>query len=191
MRRCAIAVVAALALAGCGTTDSPGAAGRDRPNDASPPPTSQTRTDPPAKRTAPQRQAAQQLRFTATTLDGDSFDGRSLAGRPAVLWFWAPWCPVCNREAPGIAAAAAEYGDRVTFVGVAAQDQLPAMREFAAKHRLDSFVHLNDERADVWARFGVTYQPAFAFISADGDVDVVKEPLPESELDAKLEALAG
>ena len=30
------------------------------------------------------------LQFTATLADGGEFDGTSLAGRPAVLWFWAP-----------------------------------------------------------------------------------------------------
>ena len=30
------------------------------------------------------------LQFTATLADGGEFDGTSLTGRPAVLWFWAP-----------------------------------------------------------------------------------------------------
>jgi thiol-disulfide isomerase/thioredoxin len=38
--------------------------------------------------------SAQLLRFDAKTVDGKDFSGQSLAGKPAVLWFWAPWCPV-------------------------------------------------------------------------------------------------
>lgn len=31
------------------------------------------------------------LAFSATTLDGGTFEGATLAGRDVVLWFWAPW----------------------------------------------------------------------------------------------------
>ena len=51
-----------------------------------------------------------QLQFTSTTLDGTPFDGADLAGRPAVFWFWAPWCPNCRAEAPQVAAAADSLG---------------------------------------------------------------------------------
>jgi hypothetical protein len=30
------------------------------------------------------------LAFNATLVGGGEFDGRTLAGRPAVFWFWAP-----------------------------------------------------------------------------------------------------
>ena len=31
------------------------------------------------------------LDFSGTTVSGDEFQGASLAGRPTLLWFWAPW----------------------------------------------------------------------------------------------------
>ena len=43
--------------------------------------------------------ADDRLDFTGTTLSGAPFDGASLQGKPAVLWFWTPWCPFCNAEA--------------------------------------------------------------------------------------------
>ena len=35
------------------------------------------------------------------------FNGASLQGPAAVLWFWTPWCPFCNPEAPNVSAVAA------------------------------------------------------------------------------------
>ncbi|MDQ3689795.1 MAG: protein disulfide oxidoreductase, partial [Chloroflexota bacterium] len=78
----------------------------------------------------------------------------------------------------------------VTFVGVAAQDEVPAMQKFVSKYKMDSFAHLADLDASVWTRFGVTAQPAFAFIGADGSVDVVKGTLSEQDLVARVGALA-
>jgi len=39
---------------------------------------------------APSAVAEDRLNFTGTTLSGAPFDGSSLQGKPAVLWFWAP-----------------------------------------------------------------------------------------------------
>ena len=126
--------------------------------------------------------------FTSRTLSGAEFDGKSLAGRPAVLWFWAPWCSVCRSEAPAIARAAQQHPD-VTFVGVAALDQVPAMQQFVASYRLDGFTHLADTDTSVWRHFGVTRQPAFAFIAPDGAVQVVPGTLDEAELAQRLSTL--
>lgn len=131
-----------------------------------------------------------QLEFTTKTLDGADFAGQSLAGKPAVLWFWSPWCSTCQREAPSVAKAAQE-NPQVTFVGVAAQDQVPAMKEFVATYKMGGFTQLADLDASVWRKFGVTNQPAFAFVAPDGSVEVVKSTLSEQELAQRLNALAG
>jgi thiol-disulfide isomerase/thioredoxin len=132
---------------------------------------------------------AEQLQFTAKTVDGQDFSGQSLVGKPAVLWFWAPWCPKCQREAPDVARVA-HANTAVTFVGVAARDQLPAMKDFVSKYQLGSFQHLADVDGAVWQRFGVTQQPAFAFIGADGTVQVVKGALSEQALTERVSRLA-
>lgn len=131
-----------------------------------------------------------QLNFTSRTLDGREFSGQELAGKPAVLWFWSPWCTICQREAPTVAEAA-RANPAVRFVGVAAQDQIPAMQTFVDRYGMGSFAHLADTDASVWRRFGVTAQPAFAFVGADGRVDVVRGGLSEQELGGRLTALSG
>ncbi len=130
-----------------------------------------------------------QLQFTAKTLDGRQFSGESLLGKPAVLWFWAPWCPTCQREAPMVARVAAAH-PTVTFVGVAARDEPSAMQQFVDKYKLNAFSQLADTHGVVWAKFGVLAQPAFAFVTAKGGVDVVEARLSEPELTERVTALA-
>ena len=177
VRSLGLVIVAFVLVAGCGSPANTGSQAGDTPEAA-------PNTAAPGTATV-----AEQLRFTAKTLDGKDFSGQSLAGKPAVLWFWAPWCPTCQREAPTLAKAA-RANPGVTFVGVAAQDQVPAMKDFVTKYDLGSFTHLADLDASVWARFGITLQPAFAFIGSDGSVDVVKGTLSEQDLSARLGTLA-
>jgi len=105
-----------------------------------------------------------------------------------VLWFWAPWCPVCQREAPAVGQIAAAH-PAVTFVGVAGLDTAPAMQEFVSKYPVNGFTELADTDGVVWAKFGVTRQPAYAFIRPDGGIDVVKQPLSDADLSQRVTAL--
>lgn len=172
-------------LAGCaGGPSSPG-----QPDSGLPASTT-TAASPGVEQAAPAAAAVpEQLHFAGRTLDGKDFSGESLAGKAAVLWFWAPWCPKCQREAPTVASAAQANAGKVEFVGVAAQDELAAMQGFVTKYQVGSFQHLADLDASIWRRFDVTYQPAYAFISPDGSVEVVKDQLTEAQLADRLRQL--
>ncbi|WNG88154.1 protein disulfide oxidoreductase [Mycobacterium sp. ITM-2016-00317] len=134
--------------------------------------------------------ADDRLDFTATTLSGAQFDGSSLQGKPAVLWFWTPWCPFCNAEAPSVSkVAAANPG--VTFVGVAARSDVDAMRGFVSRYGLN-FTNLDDADGAIWARYNVPWQPAYVFYRADGSSTFVNNPtsaMPEQELQERVSAL--
>ncbi len=139
---------------------------------------------------APSAVADDRLQFTATTLSGAPFDGADLQGKPAVLWFWTPWCPFCNQEAPTVSRVAAANPD-VTFVGVAARSDVAAMQAFASRNNL-GFTNLNDADGSLWARFGVPWQPAYLFVKADGTSTFVNNPtsaMSEQDLADRVSAL--
>ncbi len=117
--------------------------------------------------------ADEALSFTAETVSGADFDASTLAGKDAVLWFWAPWCTACRREAPYVAQSQADHPE-VTFVGVAGLGETDAMREFVDDYAVDGFEHLVDLDGSLWQRFDVVQQPAYAFVDDDGSVEVVR-----------------
>ena len=140
---------------------------------------------------APAARADGQLNFTGTTLSGAPFNGASLQGKPAVLWFWTPWCPFCNQEAPTVSQVAAA-NPKVTFVGVAARSDVAQMQSFVAKYNLN-FTNLNDADGSIWAKFNVPWQPAYVFLRPDGTSTFVNNPtsaMSEQELSDRVRALA-
>lgn len=57
--------------------------------------------------------------FALQTLDGTPMSSDDLMGKPSVLFFWAPWCGVCEADAHNIADLREAVGDEVHIVSVA------------------------------------------------------------------------
>ena len=139
---------------------------------------------------APKAMADDRLNFTGTTLSGSPFNGASLQGKPAVLWFWAPWCPFCNAEAPGVSQVAAS-NPKVTFLGIAGRSDVGQMQNFVSKYGLN-FTNLNDADGSLWTRYNVPWQPAYVFYRADGSSTFINNPIgamPQQELADHVAAL--
>lgn len=190
----AAAIATAVALSGCGengTETGKAADSTPQPATSTPPATAATTAGAtPSKATGQPVPVPEVLQFEAKTLDGKAFDGRTLAGKPVVFWFWAPWCPLCRSDGPNVAAVEAEYGDRVTFVGVAGLDQLSAMKSFVADTGTGGFTQLNDEAGEIWRKLEIATQSSFAFVKADGSIDrIVYEVLGRDELERRVRAL--
>ena len=191
MRSTVIALVLLLSLAACGTdtqSDADEGAVQGQATEQTTDPTTDPNATPSSNGTEPA--VASELKFMAETLDGDAFDGTTLAGKDTVLWFWAPWCTECRREAPYVAKTQADNPD-VVFVGVAGLGETADMRDFVEDYKVGEFEHLADLGGSLWQRFGVTQQPAYAFIDDTGTVEVVRGELGEDGLAERVATLTG
>lgn len=128
------------------------------------------------------------LDFTGERLDGTAYDGQQLAGKPTVLWFWAPWCPTCQAQVGQVEEIAEEYAGEVNVVGVGGLADPGDIKDFASK--VDGPTHLIDEEGGTWRHFGVTAQSTYVVLDADGVV-VSEGYLDDDELSAQVAELAG
>ncbi|MET7666916.1 TlpA family protein disulfide reductase [Micromonospora luteifusca] len=130
------------------------------------------------------------LRFAGTTLTGAAFDAAQFAGRPVVLWFWAPWCATCASQAWTVAEVAPRYRDTVPIVGIAGLGEQRAMKEFVTEFDLAGMPQIDDRAGALWRRFKVTEQSIFVIIDRDGKV-IHQGFLDGEALTARVAALAG
>ena len=88
-----------------------------------------------------------------TTLAGDSYDLAEAKGRPALVYFFAPWCKVCGASADNLARLRHwRAPDDIEIVAVAldwaTRDEV---RDYAARHGLGLTVVLGDATvSDSW-----------------------------------------
>ena len=183
-----LAMLGTLVLGGCaaaGTGDDD-VAREPSPSPSTSAPTSASTTpaDSPAAAAVPES-----LDFTATTVTGEAFTGASLAGRPTLLWFWAPWCPTCRGQIPQVEGLAAEHTGELNVIGVGSLDSAEAIEDFAED--VDDVVHLEDVDGDLWKRFGVTEQSSFVLLDADGTVVFEAGYGGTEDLDARVDDVLG
>lgn len=188
-----LATAALLALTACGTATqeaAPATDAADASDGATEAPAAGTGETPGARAgLAPGAPVPDVLKFEAETIGGETFDGRRLAGQPAVLWFWSPWCPTCRAQGPGVSALQDDFGDRVGIVGVGGLDEAANMGDFASAVD-DDVTLLSDPAGDVWRRFGVTAQSTYVVLDASG-ATVASGYLDDGELRDLVADLAG
>ena len=100
---------------------------------------------------------------TVETLDGKPAQlAAAFAGKPAVIEFWATWCPNCRELEPTLMAAHAKHAGKVAFIGVSVSvNQSPErVRRYTAEH-LVGFTHFYDRRGDAVGDYDV---PATSYV---------------------------
>lgn len=107
--------------------------------------------------------------FALPTLAGDEVTRASLAGKPALLAFWAPWCGVCRANEGAVATLQGWAGDRAHVISVASDYQdVEEIRQYVQRHRVAGTVLLGGSAT---ARaFRVQAYPTFYFLDAEGRI---------------------
>ena len=111
-----------------------------------------------------------------------------IAGRPALINFWASWCGPCIVEMPELSRYAREQGANGTQVVGIALDDVEAVRGFLAKVPVDYTIALEAPgRSDAGVRLGNVRGVLPYTVLIDPDGRVVKRkvgPFVPGEIDA-------
>lgn len=113
---------------------------------------------------------------------GVGFDGSEIAfpavldGKPAVVVFWATWCPYCKVFMPYLERIQAEYGaERVSVVLInAMEDGEGDPQAYIDALDFPNIAVRNGD--DIAAEYGVEYTPALMVIDANGRVAYKRGP---------------
>ena len=120
------------------------------------------------------------------SLDGEAIPMRSLIGTPLVVNFWYTTCPPCGRELPVLAAAAAKYAGRVSFVGIDPRDDASAVTAFVAPRGV-AYRQLLDRTDASTDALGLAGFPTTMLVGADGTIRaVIRHAVTADELDSRI-----
>jgi cytochrome c biogenesis protein CcmG/thiol:disulfide interchange protein DsbE len=157
----AAALLAAVAIAGCGGSDNGNPDSRLTPEQA------KTEIEGAPPQLAAIRSQANEL------LDGgtEAFDARleQLRGTPVVVNKWASWCGPCRFEFPWFQSLAEKRGGQIAFLGVNSNDSSGAAKQFLGELPLP-YPSYSDPDLNIAQELGGPPQafPATAFYDRSG-----------------------
>ena len=105
-------------------------------------------------------------------LDGRPAAVAGLAGRPALVNFWATWCIPCRAEMPDIEHEFRAWKGRVSVVGVDDGEDVAAIRGFTQELGI-SYPIWRDPQTDVEKIFNAPGLPYTVFVDRSGKVQTV------------------
>jgi len=134
--------------------------------------------------------------FFATTLN-DPTDKpvafERYRGKALVVNFWARWCAPCRQEIPELAKFAKTHKGKIEVLGIGIEDKADAVREFAARNKMDYPVFLaGDQGIPLMQKLGnsIGGLPFTLFIDRQGKVvDIKVGMLKKADLDVAAPAL--
>jgi len=132
------------------------------------------------------------LDFTLTSLDGDTFSLSDFSGTVVVLDFMATWCGPCRASMPALVSLHEDIGDRFELISISVDpthDTEEVLGAWAEEHGA-GWIHARD-LADppVSREFEVSGVPTFFIIDKMGEVRFRHVGMP-GELTLKTEILS-
>ncbi|HKK28436.1 MAG TPA: TlpA disulfide reductase family protein [Gemmatimonadota bacterium] len=109
---------------------------------------------------------------TVQDLSGKSVDLLSLVkGKPALIEFWATWCPLCAELQPQLEQIQEQYGQRlnVVAVGVAVNETPRRIRRELEKHD-PGYPHVFDADGNAVRAYRAATTSIVVMLDADGKV---------------------
>ncbi|TAJ79338.1 MAG: protein disulfide oxidoreductase [Gallionellaceae bacterium] len=97
--------------------------------------------------------------------------GVTWQGHPALVHFWATWCPVCRAEQGSIDAIAKDYPNTVTIA--MRSGDLAAVGKFMREQSLD-FPVIGDPEGTISQAWGVHAVPASFIVDSTGQIRFVE-----------------
>ena len=156
-------VVAALALAACGSDDGSGAPASD---------SAAADAVPAAKEKGIPKALSANRAEANLILEEGQLDPKlaELEGHPIVVNQWASWCEPCRAEFPFFRDSAETHADEVAFVGIDMQDSQDSAEAFLAELPVP-YPHVFDPNAAQIASIGGgVVSPTTVFIDESGEI---------------------
>jgi thiol-disulfide isomerase/thioredoxin len=109
---------------------------------------------------------------TINDMDGEAYAFSEFLGkRPALIEFWATWCPLCESLMPQLRAARERYGDELELIGVNVTVNQPRdrVRRYLEQHR-PPFRTLWDDRGVAVRAYDVPGTSFVVIVDREGTV---------------------
>lgn len=109
-------------------------------------------------------------RFTAKTMDGETFSNESIKGKVVLVQFWATWCRYCRSDEPHVDTIVEEFGPQgLVVLAVDAGEDRKKVKSYLADHPRRAKIVLMPD-TNLAALFAARSYPYYVLVDRDGKI---------------------
>ena len=119
--------------------------------------------------------------FTLKTLSGKSMNlNQWRKGDPAIIFFWATWCPHCRQQLGELNDQSQQIAQKgIKLILVDLGEEAKKVRSYMEKNQYPFEVFL-DQDSSVSEKYGIIGVPTFFFVDKAGIIQAVEHAIPEN-----------
>ena len=117
--------------------------------------------------------------FTLEDLEGNKVALKDFKGRPLLLFFWATWCPHCQRITPQLIELKQKFSDKdFEILAIDFKEDKDKLKRFAQKQKINYKILL-DKQGEVFGLYNIPGVPVVIVVDRKGIIQFIDAELPQ------------
>ena len=119
--------------------------------------------------------------FNLPTLSGQKMSlTQARAGKSAIIFFWATWCPNCHEKMKELSKTTAEIKDKgIQVILVDIGEDAKMVNSYVKRYKVPYDVLL-DEESKVAEDYRIIGIPTFFFVDRNGVIKAIEHSIPDN-----------
>ena len=117
--------------------------------------------------------------FNLVDMEGNNVSLKDYSGKAIALFFWATWCPYCQRETPRLVKLKQEFGDKLEILAINYKESVDRIRNFALKYGIKYKIVL-DNNGEVFRLYNILGVPGVIILDKNGFIQFIGSELPKN-----------
>lgn len=113
------------------------------------------------------------INFSATDVEGNSFELNDYKGKVVILDFWATWCPPCVKEIPVLKNIYKNFGDKdFEIISIALERKPDDYAKNYVKENKMNWVHIisKEKGREIAKIYKIRYIPTMFILNKEGKI---------------------
>ena len=117
--------------------------------------------------------------FTLTDLEENTVSLSDYSDKVVALFFWATWCPYCQKETPRLIKLRQEFPDKLEILAINYKESIGRVKNFSLEYGINYKILL-DKNGEVFRLYNIVGVPGVIILDREGSVQFIGSELPKN-----------
>ncbi len=117
--------------------------------------------------------------FNLMDLEENNISLKDYSGKAIALFFWATWCPYCQRETPRLIKLKEEFQDKLEILAINYKESIGRVKNFSLKYGINYKILL-DKNGEVFRLYNIIGVPGVIILDREGFIQFIGSELPKN-----------